>query len=206
MRDNEENGQGKEKKREKEKKRRRYQNRREDGGVDNDQEATFGIQILDIRAILGEEVKMKNTPPFVLPKFYGMSFKYPDSFLFEFDIVCCTYGYIDDTHKLHFFPATLKASALKWFTGLGKHTITSWEDTRKIFHKKYQSYCRPRDSKDDVFRMNQQEDESLEEYLEIFLYNLLKSKHRSLDLDIIRIIFLKGIRNEYLDILNVMGK
>ena len=56
------------------------------------------------------------------------------------------------------------------------------------------------------FRMSQQEDESLEEYLEIFLYNLQKSKYNSLTSDIIRTIFLKGIRDDYLDILNVMGK
>ena len=49
----------------------------------------------------------------------------PDSFLFEFEILCRTYGYIDDTHKLHLFPATLKETALKCFMGLGEHTITS---------------------------------------------------------------------------------
>ena len=41
-----------------------------------------------------------------------------DSFMFEFDILCRTYGYIDDAHKLHLFPTTLKAAALKWFMGL----------------------------------------------------------------------------------------
>ena len=77
---------------------------------------------------------------------------------------------------------------------------------RKIFLKKYHTYCRPRDSKNNIFRMTQQEDESLEEYLERFLCNLQKSKHHSLNPDIIRTIFLKGIRDEYLDILNVMEK
>ena len=61
-------------------------------------------------------------------------------------------------------------------------------------------------SKDDIFRMNQQEDESLEEYLEQFVYNLQKLKHRTMSLDLIRTIFLKGIRDEYLDDLNLMGK
>ena len=90
--------------------------------------------------------------------------------------------------------------------GLGEHTIASWEDTKKIFLKKYQAYCKARDLKEDIFRMSQQEDEILEEYLEIFLYNLQKSKHHSLSQDTIHTIFLKGIRDEYLDILNVMGK
>jgi hypothetical protein len=54
--------------------------------------------------------------------------------------------------------------------------------------------------------MSQQEDETLEEYLERFVYNLQKSKHRTMPLDLIRTIFLKGIREEYLDDLNLMGK
>ena len=41
--------------------------------------------------------------------------------------------------------------------------------------------------------MSQQEDESLEEYLERFLYNLQKSKQHSSNPDTIRTIFLKGI-------------
>ena len=87
----------------------------------------------------------------------------------------------------------LKEDALKWFVGLGEHTITNWEDIRKIFLKKYQAYCKSKDSKDDTFRMSQQEDESLEEYIEIFLYNLQKSKHSYLTYDITQTIFLKGI-------------
>ena len=77
---------------------------------------------------------------------------------------------------------------------------------RKIFLSKYQAYCKTKDSKDGIFRMSQQEDESLEEDLEIFLYNLQKSKHISLTSDITQTIFLKGISDEYLDVLNVMGK
>eukprot|EP00253_Pinus_taeda_P005658 PITA_05658 len=77
---------------------------------------------------------------------------------------------------------------------------------RSVFLKKYQAYCRSRDSKEYVFRMTQQEDESLEEYLERFSYNLQKSKQHSLNQETIRTIFLKGVRDDYLDILNVMGK
>ena len=90
--------------------------------------------------------------------------------------------------------------------GLGEHSITSWDEMRKIFIRKYPAYCRSKDLKDEIFRMSQQEDESLEEYLEIFSYNLQKSKYNSLTPEMIRTIFLKGIREEYLDILNVMGK
>lgn len=139
---------------------------------ENDEEATFGFPIVDTTTILGEEVKMKNIPHSVLPNFYGMSTKDPDSFMFEFDILCRTYGYTDDTHKLRIFLATLKAAALKWFMGLREHSITSWDEMKKIFLKKYQAYCRLRDSKEDIFIVSHQEDESLEEFLERFLYNL----------------------------------
>ena len=68
---------------------------------------------------------MKNILPSVLPNFYVMYSEDSDSFLFEFDILCRTYSYTDDTHKLRLFPATMKASALKSFMGLGEHTISS---------------------------------------------------------------------------------
>ena len=54
--------------------------------------------------------------------------------------------------------------------------------------------------------MNQQEDETLEEYLDRFSYNLQKSKHRAMSTDLIRTIFIKGIQDEYLDDLNIIGK
>ena len=89
--------------------------------------------------------------------------------------------------------------------GLGVNTIVYWIDMKNIFLKKYQPYCRTRDSKDDIFRMTQHEDENLEDYLEIFLYNLQKSKQRSLNSYTIRTIFLKGIRDDYINVLNLMG-
>ena len=52
--------------------------------------------------------------------------------------------------------------------------------------------------------MKQQEDESLEDYLEIFLYNYKKYK-QILNTNTFRTIFLKGIQDEYIDILNLMG-
>ena len=52
--------------------------------------------------------------------------------------------------------------------------------------------------------MRQQEEESIEEYLERFLYNYQKSKQRLND-NTVRTIFLKGIQDEYIDVLNLMG-
>jgi hypothetical protein len=118
------------KRREKKKERRReraHEEREErrpraEGEADGEEESevTFRFPIIDVPAALGNEVKMKNIPPSVLPNFYGSPSEDPDAFLFEFDILCRTYGYTDDAHKLCLFPATLKGSALKWFMGLGE--------------------------------------------------------------------------------------
>ena len=64
---------------------------------ENDEELTFGFPICDIPAAFGREVRMKNIPPSILPNFYGTSTEDPDSFLFEFDVLCRTYGYTNDT-------------------------------------------------------------------------------------------------------------
>ena len=60
----------------------RRNERVEDKGNEEEQETTFRFPILDTSIILGEEVKMKNIPPSILPNFYGMNSKDLDSFLF----------------------------------------------------------------------------------------------------------------------------
>jgi hypothetical protein len=178
------------------------------GGNDEEEEeehATFTFPIVDTPTLLGDDIKMKNIPPSILPNFFGLSTEDPDAFMFEFDIVCRTYGYTNDAQKLRLFPATWKGYALKWFMGLGEATIIYWDDMKKKFLTKYQPYCKSKDSKEDIFKMSQSEDESLEEYLETFLYNMHKSKQSNLPLDVIRTIFLKGISDENLEALNLMG-
>ena len=58
--------------------------RNEEGEGENQTEATFGFPILDTM----QDVTMKNIPPSSLPTFYGKSNDDPDTFLFEFDILC----------------------------------------------------------------------------------------------------------------------
>ena len=53
----------------------RRNERVEDRGNEEEQESTFRFPILDTSIILGEEVKMKNIPPSILPNFYGMNFE-----------------------------------------------------------------------------------------------------------------------------------
>ena len=59
-------------------------------------EVTFGFLILDETL----DVTMKNISPSVLPHFHGMPTEEPDSFLFEFDILCIRYNYVKDVQKI----------------------------------------------------------------------------------------------------------
>ena len=120
---------------------------------------------------------MKNINPSVLT-FHGMSTEDPNAFLFEFDILCRSYNYVNDAQKMKLFPATLKDASLRWFMGLGEYTIRSWDETKSAFLKKYQDYYKYKDSRNDIFKMQQQEDKSLEYYVERFMYNFYKSKQR----------------------------
>ena len=100
--------------------------RNNEGEGENQTEATFRFPILD--TVL--DVNMKNIPPSSLPTFYGKSNEDPNTFLFEFDILCRRYNYLQDAHKLKRFLATLKDSTLRWFMGLGESTIRTWDDMR----------------------------------------------------------------------------
>ena len=73
--------------------------RKEKGEGENRTKATFGFPILDRM----KDVTMKNIPPSSLPTFYGKINEDPDTFLFEFDILCRSYNYLQDTHKLKLF-------------------------------------------------------------------------------------------------------
>lgn len=101
------------------------------------------------------------------------------------------------------FPLTLKGSALRWFMSLGGNCIKTWEDMKNIFLKKYQDYCK---SNEDIFGMTQREDESLEDYVERFQYNIQKSKHKHLEKEILKTLILKGIKDDFLELLNLIGK
>jgi hypothetical protein len=70
---------------------------------------------------------MKNIPLSALPTFYGKSSEDPCTFLFEFDIFCRSYNYLQVAQKLKLFPTTLKDFSLRWFMGLRESSIRYWE-------------------------------------------------------------------------------
>ena len=65
---------------------------------------TFPFPLLS----LVTNANLKNIPPTALPKFYGLATEEPNTFLFEFDILCHSFDYNTNAHKLKLFPATLK--------------------------------------------------------------------------------------------------
>ena len=70
---------------------------------------------------------MKAIPLQHIPTFHGLSSEYPDSFLFEFDVLCRGYDFTIDPQKLKLFPSTLKGEVLRWFMGLGGGVISDWD-------------------------------------------------------------------------------
>jgi hypothetical protein len=56
----------------------------------NQTKTTFRFPILDTTP----NVNMKNIPLSALPTFYGKNSEDPDTFLFEFDILCRSYNYV----------------------------------------------------------------------------------------------------------------
>ena len=54
--------------------------------------------------------------------------------------------------------------------------------------------------------MVQKEDESLEDSVERILYNVQRAGQTNMGLDVLKIILLHGIRDDFLDMLNLLGK
>lgn len=90
--------------------------------------------------------------------------------------------------------------------GLITQSIRTWNDMKQTFLDRYMDYCMPTNHKDEVFKMMQKEDENLEDLLERFQYNLKRAKMNNLDEETLKAILLKSIRDEWVDILNMMGK
>lgn len=55
---------------------------------------------------------LKNIPPSTFPKFYGLIIEGPNMFMFKFDVLCKSFDYTIDAHKMKLFPTTFKDVSL----------------------------------------------------------------------------------------------
>ena len=92
--------------------------------------------------------------------------------------------------------------------GLGGGVINNWEQMKESFLKKYQDYCRSRELKDENFQMTARPNETLEEYVERFQYNLQRSPYASLPLldNVLKTALIRGMKEQWIETLNIMGK
>lgn len=126
--------------------------------------------------------------------------------MFDFDILYHSFDYNIDSHKLLLFPATLKESALRWFMGLGANAAGTWDEIHNLFLEKYKEYCKGSDPRgDDIFRMSQKEDETLEDYGSHFLYTMQKNPQHVLAEDSLKLVFLRGVNENCLEALDLMA-
>jgi hypothetical protein len=135
------------------------------------QTSTLEYSIVD----LVTNAPMKAIPLQNMPTFHGLISEDLDAFLSKFYFLCRGYDYTSKPQKLNLFPSTLKGAALHWYMGLGGRTINTWDEMKQASLTKYQDFCRTRDLKDEIFQMIAKENETLEEYVEIFQYNLQRS-------------------------------
>ena len=63
-----------------------------------------------------------------------------------------------------------------------------------------------KDKRDELFKMVQKDDAILEDFVERLLYNMQKSGHTNIGRDVLKIILLRGIRQDWIDILNLLWK
>ena len=89
--------------------------------------------------------------------------------------------------------------------GLGANEAGTWDEFQTFFLEKYKEYCKENDSRrDDIFRMSKKEDETLEDYVSLFLYALQKNPQHVLTEDSQKLVFLRGVKEDCLEALDLM--
>ena len=89
---------------------------------------------------------------------------------------------------------------------LGGGTVTTWDQMKQVFLEKYQEYCNTKDKREELFKKVQNDEESMEYFVERLMYNVQRVRQTNMGLYVLKIILLRGIRDDYLDMLNLLGK
>ena len=77
---------------------------------------------------------------------------------------------------------------------------------KNLFPVKKKDYCQGPDLKgDDIFKMSQKEDETLEDYVARFLFNLQHNTQHQLNKVSQKHIFLKGVHDRSMEALDLMA-
>jgi hypothetical protein len=84
------------------------------------------------------------------------------------------------------------------------NNITSWEKMKQTFIDKYRDYCKAKDTRDEIFRMVQGENESLEDYEEIFQLSYKRAHSCTLDEESLKLVLLRGVRR-LMETLNLLA-
>ena len=101
-------------------------------GVSRGDPETFGFPIFDEDTT----TTIKNISPSILPNFHWLRNDDPETFIFDFEVLCRSYDSFLDTQNLILLPTTLKDAESKWFMGLGAHSIRACEETKNVFLEK----------------------------------------------------------------------
>ena len=89
--------------------------------------------------------------------------------------------------------------------GLGANVVGTWDEMQALFLDKCKEYWKASSSReDDIFRISQKEEEILEDYVSRFLYKLQKKPQHTLFKDSQKLVFLRGVNDDYLEALNLM--
>ena len=75
--------------------------------------------------------------------------------------------------------------------GLDGGTNNNWDQMKNYFLAKYQYYCSTRELKDEIFNLIAKDNETLEEYFELFQYNFQRSPHTALSKDVLKVTMIK---------------
>ena len=85
---------------------------------------------------------------------------------------------------------------------LGANVGGTQDEMQTMFQDKYKEYFKTSSSRgDDVFRISQKEEEILEDYILHFLYTLQKNPQHVLFKDSQKLVFLRGVNDNYLEAL-----
>ena len=90
--------------------------------------------------------------------------------------------------------------------GLGANAAGTWDEMQTLFLVKYKEYCKASGSRgEDIFRISQKDEETLDDYVSRFLYTLQKNPQHVLSEDSQKLIFLRGVNDDCLEALDLMA-